>query len=148
MKKFLSSISVIFTVAGIFISCEIETSDNGKLDGYWKLCSVDTLSTGKQTDLTEKSIFWAVQANLLSAQDNEKSLSTKYFFRFKHTTDSLILYNPQLYDKAEGNKDITDTEVIKHLGINKLTNGFYIERLSGKNLDLSDDNLKLHFIKF
>ncbi len=148
MKKKSLYILSIFITGMIFISCEIETSGNGKLDGYWKLCSIDTLSTGNRSDLTEKSIFWAVQSDILSAQDNEKSLSTKYLFRFTHTTDSLILYNPQLYDKAEGNKEITDTEIIKHLGINKLTNRFHIEKLSGKNMDLSDENLKLHFVRF
>ncbi len=148
MKKFLSSISVIFTVAGIFISCEIETSDNGKLDGYWKLCSVDTLSTGKQTDLTEKSIFWAVQANLLSAQDNNSAESTIYMFRFQYESDSLKVYNPQIYNKQEGNKEVTDIESLRIFGINSLTNTFYIEKLSGKYMKLSDKNFRLHFRKY
>ncbi|MCM1311425.1 MAG: lipocalin-like domain-containing protein [Bacteroides sp.] len=140
-------LSILAAITGL-TSCEIETSGNGKLDGYWKLCSVDTVTTGNSTDLTDRSVFWAIQANMLSAQDNGKSLSTKYMFRFKQTTDSLVLYSPQLYDKAEGNKEIIDTELIKHVGINQLTSFFHIDKLSGKHMDLSDERLRLHFIKF
>ena len=42
-------------------SCEIETSDNGKLDGFWHLERVDTLATGKSVDYTNKLVFWGVQ---------------------------------------------------------------------------------------
>lgn len=145
MKKILS---YIFVVATMLTSCEIETSDNGKLDGYWKLCSIDTLSTGNKADFTEKSIFWAVQANILSTQDKNNLLNPKYVFRFQHTADSLIVYNPQIYDKAEGNKEVTQIDELRIFGINSLTSRFHVESLSHKKLTLSDEYLRLHFRKF
>lgn len=42
MRKLL----YIFFVLLMFAACDIHTSDNGDLDGYWQLRSVDTLSTG------------------------------------------------------------------------------------------------------
>ena len=42
MRKLL----YIFIVLMMFAACDIHTSDNGDLDGYWQLRSVDTLSTG------------------------------------------------------------------------------------------------------
>lgn len=145
MKKILS---YIFVAATMLTSCEIETSDNGKLDGYWKLCSIDTLSTGNKADFTEKSIFWAVQANILSTQDKNNLLNPKYIFRFQHTADSLIVYNPQIYDKAEGNKEVTQIDELRIFGINSLTSRFHVESLSHKKLTLSDEYLRLHFRKF
>ncbi|MBO5024725.1 MAG: lipocalin-like domain-containing protein [Bacteroidaceae bacterium] len=145
MKRILS---YIFVIAAMLTSCEIETSGNGKLDGYWKLCGIDTLSTGNKTDFTERSIFWAVQANILSAQNKEDLLNPKYMFRFRHTADSLIVYNPQIYDKAEGNKEVTQIDELRIFGINSLTSRFHVESLSHKKLTLSDEYLRLHFRKF
>ena len=40
-------------------SCEIETSHNGDLDGFWHLTGVDTLATGGKRDLAHaKSVSY------------------------------------------------------------------------------------------
>ena len=136
----------IFVIATILTSREIETSGNGKLDGYWKLCSIDTLATGNKADLMERSIFWAVQANILSVQD--KSTTHMFIFRFLHTADSLTVYNPQTYNKMEGNEEVTEVDRLRIFGVNSLTSHFCVENLSHEKLTLSDEYLRLHFRKF
>ena len=42
----LAAIAAILTTALTLASCELETSDNGKFDGFWHLERVDTLATG------------------------------------------------------------------------------------------------------
>ena len=72
-------------------SCEMETSDNGDLDGFWHLESVDTLSTGGSCDLSEKRVFWGVQHKLISITHYELLGSRGDYARFEQTGDSLIL---------------------------------------------------------
>lgn len=55
MKHFLF---FIIGIGLLLTSCDIETSDNGDLDGYWHLVRVDTLATGVSSDLSETRVFW------------------------------------------------------------------------------------------
>ena len=71
MKKI---IGILFFAVLVFTlsSCEIETSQNGDLDGFWHLEQVDTLATGGTCSFADKRIFWGcqryiVQVNLLVA---------------------------------------------------------------------------------
>ena len=54
----LAAIAAILTTALTLASCELETSDNGKFDGFWHLERVDTLATGGSLNLQQKRIFW------------------------------------------------------------------------------------------
>lgn len=51
MKKYrilpIAFVALIGTFVMVFSSCEMETSKNGDLDGYWHLESIDTLENGK-----------------------------------------------------------------------------------------------------
>ena len=52
----------IYTVIGATMiaamtSCTIESSDNGKLDGFWHMEQVDTLATGGTQDLSDSLMF-------------------------------------------------------------------------------------------
>ena len=76
-----------------FTSCELETSDNGKLDGFWHLERVDTLATGKSCDLSGQLLFWSVQMKLLNVSDKNYKLRSA-FFRFEHANGTLRLYEP------------------------------------------------------
>jgi hypothetical protein len=49
-----------------FSSCELETSDNGDLDGNWQLLSIDSLNTGGINNVKDKQIFYAVQFHLIN----------------------------------------------------------------------------------
>ena len=49
MKKLLYIF--IFTLA--VAACEIHTSENGDLDGYWQLHKVDTLANGSSCDMRD-----------------------------------------------------------------------------------------------
>ena len=42
-------------------SCTLEASDNGKLDGFWHLVSIDTLANERVGDLSESRVFWGIE---------------------------------------------------------------------------------------
>ena len=64
MKKLLFLVPL---AAILCLSCELETSDNGDLDGFWQLKQVDTLQGGTK-DMRGSGVFWAVQTDLLEAR--------------------------------------------------------------------------------
>ena len=55
-----------FTLSLIMISsCTLDSSDNGALDGYWQLSSIDTLANGHSVNMRDSGIFWDYNFNLL-----------------------------------------------------------------------------------
>ena len=50
-------------------SCEVETSQNGDLDGFWHLEQVDTLATGGTCNFADKRVFWGCQYKLIQVAD-------------------------------------------------------------------------------
>lgn len=61
IKSLLATLATPFLLA----SCNVETSDNGPLDGFWHLERVDTLATGGSTDYHKGYVFWGVQKDLM-----------------------------------------------------------------------------------
>lgn len=129
-------------------SCKLETSDNGKLDGFWKLTRVDTLATGGVLDLTERGIFWSVQVNLLSVEDKYKEDGREIFFRFDHSGGKLTLSEPREGYQYTGDKDVEDIDKLRPFGINNLKETFNVEGLHNRHLYLTTSTLRLSFTRF
>jgi hypothetical protein len=142
MKKIIIYISVIFFLTSI-ASCELETSGNGDLDGYWHLVTVDTLSTGGTANLKDSVVYWAVQHKLLQLSGTHG----RFLLRFNHTADTLALSEPYTYDREDGDKPVEDATVLKPFGINSLNARFLIEKLNGSKMILSNDVVRLYFKK-
>ena len=131
-------------------SCDLETSDNGKLDGFWHLERVDTLSTGGSHDKTADKVFWSFQVRLLQLQGG----SSSFFFRFKQDGDSLTIFSPYTNEGHEetlgdgGNKPVTDPNVLRDYGIDDLETHYKKEALDGSRMILRSRRLRLMFRKF
>lgn len=150
-KKFLSMWVAVFLV--VATSCEMETSQNGDLDGFWHLEQVDTLSTGGVCDYSEKRIFWGVQHRLISVSDYDGMHSWRgYYFRFTQTGDSLVITTPyRNMGHQEKGGDVPVTEVndsLRRCGFNSLEERFRKEQLSGSKMVLRNKTLRLKFVKF
>lgn len=130
-----------------FVSCGLESSDNGKLDGYWHLEQIDTISTGGVNDLSGQKLFWAVQAKLLMLTDQDY-VHTRMIMRFNHTGERLILSEPYTDDREKGDQPQTTPSLLTPYGINALTEDFKVEELSSSNMILSNDKYRLKFKKF
>jgi hypothetical protein len=57
MKKIIGVLSLAVMMLTLS-SCEVETSQNGDLDGFWHLEQVDTLATGGTCNFADKRVFW------------------------------------------------------------------------------------------
>lgn len=144
MKAIKSVLVMALTV--FMASCEIETSGNGDLDGFWHLVRVDTLSTGGVCDMSGGRVFWSVQVSLLNVIDYDKSYKG-YLLHFDHKDASLRVFDPYADKRAEGDIKVEDPSVLSPLGINALDETFGIERLDGSRMTLSTERLRLSFKK-
>lgn len=151
--------NIIFAIlaATALTSCEIETSDNGKLDGFWHLERVDTLSTGNSADYSNRHIFWGAQLRLISTTDASTERFGKFYLRFRQTADSLYItkvYENHWHEDYTGDGVGGDIPVdavndsVRHYGINAIPEGFAKERLGGKWMVLRSKTLRLTFRRF
>lgn len=138
MKK----ITFQFAALLLLTSCEIEFSNNGKLDGFWQMIAVDTLATQHTSDLKTSGRTWAFQGRLLEMRDTKGGYSDLYF-SFEHRGDSLFLDSPYLSDRDVDDIKITDVNIVRPYGVNGLKEGFEIESLSNNKLILRSKTLRL-----
>ena len=138
MKK----ITFLFAAFLLLTSCEIEFSNNGKLDGFWQMIAVDTLATRHTSDLKTSGRTWAFQGRLLEMRDTKGGYSDLYF-SFEHRGDSLFLDSPYLSDRDADDIKITDVNIVRPYGVNGLKEGFEIESLSNNKLILRSKTLRL-----
>ena len=132
----------------LLVSCDIHTSGNGDLDGYWHLVKVDTLSTGNSLDMSGRRVFWGVQAHLVEAVDHDNDSSHYgYLFYFEKTSSYLTLYYAHRHNREAGDILIEDAAELSPLGVNDLNDKFKIITLNQGNMVLEDDLLRLTFKK-
>jgi hypothetical protein len=125
--------------------CELESSDNGKLDGMWHLETVDTLGRGR-LDCKDMHLYWAFQKDLMQTSNSETN--ELIIYRFSHTGDSLVVWEPRVNQRDLGDTLITDISILSKYGINHSREAFHVDKLSGSQLELSTDTLRLALKKF
>lgn len=149
MKKnhiYIALTALVLCASAMLTGCTLETSGNGKLDGYWHMTAVDTIATGGTCDLSQQRLFWGIQAKLINLS-NRDDLSYDFFMRFEHASTTLRVYEPYHNDRIGGDPAIEDAERLEPFGIEGLEQSFRIEELKGKRMTLASENLRLHFEK-
>lgn len=146
----MKRIAYILTLCVMLVSCELETSGNKELDGYWQMSQVDTLSTGAVADTREALVYWGVQGKLLQIRfsENGKFLGEGLLFRFNRDNGMLTLSSPILHHLYETDEPISDVELLKPFGIFNLEEVFSIEELNDDVMVLASDTLRLHFRRY
>ena len=146
----MRKIFYILTLGVLFVSCELETSGNDELDGYWQMSQVDTLSTGGVADTREALVYWGIQGKLLQIRFSETGtyLGEGFMFRFNREDDVLTWSSPILPHLYTPDEPINDVEVLKPYGIFDLEEAFAIEELNDHNMVLTNDVLRLHFRRY
>lgn len=151
--KIVHAMMVAFVAISMFTfsSCELESSDNGKLDGFWHLESIDSLENGKTVDMSKLHVFWGIEYKLIAATQYDNN-TEPMFFRFEQTSDSLKITQAFInHGHQDNGGDIPLTEVtndLRYYGINNLPEGFAKEALSGSKMILRSKTLRLKFKKF
>lgn len=134
----------LFTLLPLCTSCSLETSNNGDLDGMWLMQSVDTLSTGGTADVREDLIRWSFQVHMMQLRHPKRVLD----FHFQHEGNLLILKDPVIDDRMEGDPVVTDVEVLREVGLSQLKDTFIVVDLTDEELYLSNKEYLFYFRKF
>lgn len=154
MKHLFSFVIPLAFAFAFALSCTLETSGNGKLDGQWHLTDIESLSqdsaqsaqSGGVEHVKERRLYWLVQNNLLQFRDRSEQ-NTSFLLRFERTGDSLRLFNPYVYDRDNGDKVLEDPLPLLPFGMEALDVTYHIDRLSDSHLVLSTNTLRLYFNK-
>ena len=125
-------------------ACDIETSDNGDLDGFWQLTAVDTLATGGHADMRTEGVFWAVQGRLLQLKKDADC----YFCHFKHADGLLTMETLRLWSKEEQDPEVTDIADVQPYGVNAFDEQFKVITLTSGRMVLESSLLRLSFRKY
>ena len=149
MKKlYLLIIAACFSL----VSCDIETLDNGDLDGLWQLRTIEKIKTSEQTDGRQDAVRWSFQADLLMIAAETNLPFYEIICRFKHEGQTLQVSDPHFSGRfnADVNDDpsVSDPADLKIYGLYKLNETFKVEKLKGDNMVLESDSVRLHFKKY
>ena len=144
MRKLL----YIFTMLLMLAACDIHTSNNGDLDGYWQLRSVDTLSSGMSCDTRDSMLFWSFQGNLLHVRDNKEEKLDKVFMRFTISDKVMTLTNPIIDLRDSSDLVLTDTTFLRHYGIHDMPETLKVVTLNSSTMILENRVLRLNFRKY
>lgn len=125
--------------------CELETTDNGDLDGYWHLEQVDSLAGQRSIDYSQNKIFWSIQFELLQLSNLEDNT---IIYRLVYDNRQLTLANPCMFDRADGDTLVTHVEVLRQYGVNSLQENFKVVTLESRTMVLESPVLRLHFRKY
>lgn len=146
MKRCYTNILIAFVVSLMFGSCEIQTLDNGDLDGMWHLTKVDTLATSASADMGSKRIYWSFQARLMQL-DDKSGANQSILMRFEHNGQTLRLYDPYIYDRENGDRPVEDITLLNPFGIVVPDETYTVESLSGSKMILLSGTYRLYFKK-
>ncbi len=125
--------------------CELETTDNGDLDGYWHLEQVDSLAGQRSIDYGQSNIFWSIQFELLQLSNLEDNT---IIYKLVYDNRQLTLANPCMFDRADGDTLVTNVEVLRQYGVNALQENFKVVSLESRTMVLESPVLRLHFRKY
>ena len=129
------------------ISCDLDTSSNGKLDGYWRVVSIDTVETGGTMHLDDRLIFWAVQNKLLQFYDRE--LKTRsYILRFEKINSKWRLYEPRYHKAQSEDIDVENPEAMKIYGMWNTDQTYEILSLGSDKMILESEGIRLNFKRY
>ena len=143
MRKWFIMLSVLSLF--FLVGCELETTGNGDLDGYWHLEQVDTLSSQRSVDYGQARIFWSIQFKLLQLSDLENNT---IIYNLVYDNQQLTLANPYMFDRADGDTLVTDVEVLRRYGVNALQENMKVVSLQSDRMVLESPVLRLHFKKY
>ena len=139
-------LSMLIVLVFCLSACELETSHNGKLDGWWLLTAVDTLPTGGHANVEAQQCTWAFQGRLLELRDVPGQRGD-YLLSFVQHGDDLLLSHPYLSAHDSGDIAVQTPQPLHPYGIQTLSEQFSITTIDRRRMVLTSTSLRLYFRK-
>ena len=144
MKKRFFYVYIIM-VCCLISACDVESSDNGALDGFWQLAYLE--EGGERVDMRQSGITWAFQGELLELRDVTKVNQT-FLLSFEHGSGTLRVYAPFFLDRDNDDIPVDNVNYLLPYGIRQLDERFSVVRLDGDAMILRSDHCLLEFRKY
>lgn len=146
MKRlYIYIIGVVLLMTG----CDVETSDNGNLDGFWRMSSMTSVysSTLPGVDMRQSGLTWSFQGRMLELRDvNDRQKDI--VMSFQHEGETLRVYDPYFVERDSGDIRIEDVSYLIPYGINHTDDSFTVRELSSDRMVLSNILVTLEFRKY
>ena len=139
-------LSMFIVLVFCLSACELETSHNGKLDGWWLLTAVDTLPAGGHANVEEQQCTWAFQGRLLELRDVPGQRGD-YLLSFVQHGGDLLLSHPYLSARDSGDIAVQTPQPLHSYGIQTLSEQFSITTINRQRMVLTSTSLRLYFRK-
>ncbi|MGN0282612.1 MAG: lipocalin-like domain-containing protein [Prevotella sp.] len=139
MKKIVFG---IISLAVLLTACELDRSNNGDLDGRWKVQGIDSLVNGKFVDKSQSQMAFSVQNDLLQLS----GAGDVVLCRFEHKGDSLIVFDPRAV--GTNNPSIELIDKLLPYGMTSLRMAYHIDVLTSSKMILKTDVVRLYFDKY
>lgn len=148
MRKIMIFLAVMTGMSFTIASCDLEASNNGDLDGFWQMTDVDTLATGGHVDMRPKAKTWGFQGKILQIRDAGGYGGPIYSFKFSHSDDKLVIYEPYKVDRTVDDVVIDSVDLLRSYGINALREEYDVLKLNSDRMVLRSSMLQLTFRKY
>jgi len=146
LRKILYMAVAIASLASL-ASCDIDSSPNGKLDGYWKMASIDSIESGNILNLDNELYFWAFQNKLLQLVDRGHKNAT-FLLRFEKSGKTLTVTDPYRHKSQLEDVPVEDPSTMKAYGIKHAEEDFTIKKLSNSTLILENEEIRINFKRY
>ena len=148
MKRILT----VGAVLTMLTACELNTSDNGKLDGFWQMTQMDTLETNRSGDVRDLKIFWAVQGKMLEMRDLHDTDVTlcheKVNFRFRLENGKLYLSEPIANNRPISDSIIANPATVAFYGLSSLEQVLDVVQMESNKMTLQTELYRMYFRKY
>lgn len=138
--------SLLILLGMSMISCEVNTSDNGPLDGLWQVTQIELQNGCSGKGMRTLPMYWAFQGNLMEIR--QKTDGGGIFFRFANISKTLSLYEPVKNLRDSGDIKITDPIDLHQYGIYHMKENLRILHLSDESMILQSDSIQFTFRKY
>lgn len=145
-RYYIYIIGIVLLLAG----CDMETSDNGDLDGLWVMQSMEYGPAGwARTDLHTSGLTWSFQGHILELRDVNK-VHQDIAASFEHEGDNLTVHDFYFVDRDEGDRVVEDdyTYLLPYGVPSNILVTFKIVELTSARMKLESATTRLEFRKY
>lgn len=139
-------------VVALLSACELETSDCGRIGGFWQLHTIeafgiDSSAPSSSSDMRNLGVTWSFQGTIMQVKCYK--VIDYYYLSFEDRGDSLHLFSPYRADRDQGlDVPITNADTLRFMGIPAINTTFAIRQLNSSTMVLQNDTLRLHLRKY
>lgn len=138
----------IIGVMLLMVGCDVESSDNGNLDGFWHMTTkTDKYAKCGAVDMRDSGLTWSFQGKLLELRDvNDRQKDI--VLSFDHAGNTLRVYNPYIVERDSDDIKISDPMMLLPYGVFNTDEKYDVVELKSDKMVLESERFLLKFRKY